>query len=352
MKILVADRIAEGGMAHMEGVPDMEVVRAFGCSRTELLRMVRDVDAIVVRSETQVDTEVMDRAPLLKAIGRAGVGVDNIDVESATARGIVVLNSPEGNTVATAELTFSHILCTARPIAQASESMRRGGWDRGAFAGTELHGKTLGIIGLGRVGSEVAKRAHVFGMRVLACDPFLTAERAQAIEVTRVDFEELGAQSDFITVHVPLTEATRNLIDAAAFARMKPGVRIINCARGGIIDEDALLAALKSGRVAAAGLDVYDSEPVPPHHPLRGIPSLILTPHLGASTREAQESVGLEIAWAVTEVLGNGVVRNAVNLPSVDRATMKTLGPYLLLGEKLGRVLQGCNRLSRCASRG
>ena len=273
-------------------------------------------------------------------MGRAGVGVDNIDVDAATERGVIVMNTPTGNTIATAELTFTHMLCGARPVVQAGASMKAGQWDRKTFSGSELFQKTLGILGLGRIGAEVAKRAQAFGMKVLAYDPYLTDAKAKALNVQTVTTEDLFKKSDYITVHMPLTDDTKYMVDEAAFAKMKKGVRIFNCARGGIIKESALLAALQSGHVAAAGLDVYEEEPLAADHPLRKLPNVVLTPHLGASTKEAQESVGIEVAEALAEVLNGGVVRNAVNMPSVDAHTLALLKPYFTLGEKLGAILQ------------
>jgi D-3-phosphoglycerate dehydrogenase len=273
-------------------------------------------------------------------VGRAGVGVDNIDVEAATERGIVVMNTPTGNSVATAELTFTHMLCGARPVPQALAMMNEGKWDRKGFSGTELYRKTLGILGLGRIGSEVARRAQAFGMRVVAHDPFLAPSRARSMQIECLSLDALLAVSDYITVHMPLTGGTRHLIDAAAFAKMKDGVRIFNCARGGIIEETALLAAVNSGKVAAAGLDVFEVEPPAADSELRGHPRIVLTPHLGASTIEAQESVGVEIAHAVTEALSGGVIRSAVNMPSIDAETLEVLKPYLELGSSLGTFLQ------------
>jgi D-3-phosphoglycerate dehydrogenase len=340
MKILVADRISPSGVAYLKQQPGFEIIEAYGSKPEQVLALVRDVVAIAVRSETQITREVIAAAPLLKAVGRAGVGVDNIDVEAATERGIIVMNTPSGNTIATAELTFTHMLCGARPIVQAGASMKAGQWDKKSFAGSELFQKSLGVLGLGRIGAEVAKRAHAFGMKVLAYDPYLTAARAKALNVEMVDREQLFRQADYITVHMPLTDDTKYMVDEAAFAKMKKGVRIFNCARGGIIKESALLAALQSGHVAAAGLDVFEEEPIAADHPLRKLPNVVLTPHLGASTKEAQESVGIEVAEVLIDVLRGGVVRNAVNMPSLDAHTLATLRPYLNLGERLGAVLQ------------
>ncbi len=340
MKVLVADRISPKGVEYLRRQEGFEVIEAYGSSPEQILELVRDVDAIAVRSETKITAEVIAAAPKLKAVGRAGVGVDNIDVEAATHRGVVVLNTPSGNTVATAELTFTHLLCGARPVTQAAASMRNGKWARKEFPGSELSKKTIGIIGLGRIGAEVARRAKAFQMRVIAYDPYLAPSRAKTLEVQPVDLDTLFRESDYITVHMPLTETTKAMIDEEAFAKMKDGVRVFNCARGGIIKESALIAALESGKVAAAGLDVFESEPLPADSPLRRMPNVVLTPHLGASTKEAQESVGIEVAESLVEALAGGVIRNAVNMPSIDAATLKVIGPYLELGAKLGTLVQ------------
>ncbi len=340
MKVLVADKISPKGVAYLRAQPGFEVVEAYGSSPEKVLELVKDVHAIAVRSETKITAAVFAAAPKLKVVGRAGVGVDNVDVEAATNHGVVVMNTPAGNTIATAELTFTHILCGARPVPQAAASMKRGEWDRKSFSGIELFKKTLGIVGLGRIGGEVAKRAQAFGMRVLAYDPYLAPSRAKAMGVEIATLEELLKQSDYITVHMPLTDDTKYMIDEAAFEKCKKGLRIFNCARGGIIKESALIAALKSGKVAAAGLDVFEDEPVAKDSEFRTLPNVVLTPHLGASTAEAQESVGIEIAEQIADVLNGGVIRNAVNVPSIDAQTMKVLGPYLDLGTKLGTLVQ------------
>ncbi|MBI5767095.1 MAG: phosphoglycerate dehydrogenase [Verrucomicrobia bacterium] len=340
MKVLVADKISPKGVAYLRAQPGLEVVEAYGSSPEKVLELVKDVHAIAVRSETKITTAVFAAAPLLKVVGRAGVGVDNVDVEAATERGVVVMNTPAGNTIATAELTFTHILCGARPVPQAAASMKRGEWDRKSFSGIELFKKTLGIVGLGRIGGEVAKRAQAFGMRVLAYDPYLAPSRAKAMQVEIATLDEVVTQADYITVHMPLTDDTKYMIDEAAFEKCKKGLRIFNCARGGIIKESALVAALKSGKVAAAGLDVFEDEPLAKDSELRALPNVTLTPHLGASTAEAQESVGIEIAEQIADVLNGGIIRNAVNMPSMDANAVKVLGPYLDLGAKLGTLVQ------------
>lgn len=340
MKILVADKISPKGVAYLRQQPGFEVIEAYGSSPEKIIELVKDVHAIAVRSETKITRSVFEAAPLLKVVGRAGVGVDNVDVDAATERGVVVMNTPGGNTISTAELTFTHILCCARPIAQGAASMKAGNWDRKTLSGVELLRKNIGIIGLGRIGSEVAKRAQAFGMKVLAYDPYLTPARAAAMQVESVSLDALLAGSDYITVHMPLTEETNNMIDEAALAKCKKGVRIVNCARGGIVNEKALVAALKSGQVGAAGLDVFETEPLPKDSELRSAPNIVLTPHIAASTTEAQETVGIEIAEQIADTLLHGAVRNAVNMPSMDAAAAKVVAPYLDLATKLGTLVQ------------
>jgi D-3-phosphoglycerate dehydrogenase len=340
MKIVVCDPISPKGIALLQQRPEFQVeVIGKKIPEAELLPRVKDAVALVVRSETKINRAVMEAATGLRVVGRAGVGVDNVDVESATARGVVVMNTPAGNTISTAELTFSMLMSLARKIPQAHASMKAGEWNRKSFSGTELHGKTLGILGMGRIGGEVARRARVFGMRVLAYDPYLSQARAQAMDVEVADLDKVYAESDFITVHMPLTEETKGMVNSAAIAKMKKGVRLLNCARGGILNEADLLAGLQSGQVGAAALDVYEAEPPPADFPLRGLPQVIMTPHLGASTDEAQENVGIEVAEAITAFLLQGEVRNAVNLPALDAKTYAHLRPYLALGEKIGRLL-------------
>jgi D-3-phosphoglycerate dehydrogenase len=294
---------------------------------------------LVVRSETKVTRKIFEAAPKLRVVGRAGVGVDNIDVEAATQSGVVVMNTPGGNTVTTAELSFAMLLNLARKIPQAHATMLAGKWDRKQFQGTELFGKTLGVLGMGRIGSEVAKRALAFGMRVLAYDPFLTEARAKALGVELVDLDNVYRDADFISVHMPVTDQTRGMLNAAAFTKMKPKVCIVNCARGEIIVEQDLIAALDSGKVAAAAIDVFAVEPLPENHPFRKHPGITLTPHLGASTSEAQEKCGVEVAEVIAAYLLTGEVRNAVNLPYIDAKTYEQVKPYLTLGEKLGKLL-------------
>ena len=336
MKILIADRISPLGVEFLQKQADFEVIEAYGSSPEKVLELSKDVSAIIVRSDTKVTKEVISAAPLLKAIGRAGVGVDNIDIEAATEAGVIVMNTPGGNTIATAELTFTHMMCGTRPIVRGASGMREGKWERKELKGSELRAKTLAVLGFGRIGIEVAKRAKAFEMEVIAFDPYLTDERAKEMEVEKVDLETAFSRADYLTVHMPLTDETRNMVNEDAFSKMKDGVRVFNCARGGIIKESALVEALKSGKVAAAGLDVYEQEPLPDDHEFRTLENLNLTPHLGASTAEAQESVGVEIAEAVAEVLQGGRIRNAINMPSIDPKDLQALRPYLDLCQRLG----------------
>ncbi len=341
MNVLVCDPISPKGIALLQQRPEFKVtVLKQKMPEAELLPLVGQVNAMVVRSETKVTKKVIEAAPHLKVVGRAGVGVDNVDVDAATQRGIVVMNTPGGNTISTAELTFSMLMALARKIPQAHMSMKEGKWSRKDFQGTELYNKTLGILGMGRIGTEVAKRAQAFGMKVLAYDPFLTLARAKALQVDlREKVDEVYQAADFITVHMPMTDETKGMINAAAFAKMKKGVRFLNCARGGIIKEADLYAALQSGQVGGAGLDVYETEPPPADFQLRSLPQVVMTPHLGASTEEAQENVGIEVAEAIIDYLLSGAVRNAVNLPNLDAQTFQVVKPFLNLGEKLGRLL-------------
>jgi D-3-phosphoglycerate dehydrogenase len=341
MNILVCDPVSPKGIALLQKRPEFKVtVLKQKTPEAELLPLVKEAHALVVRSETKVTKKVIDAAPQLRVVGRAGVGVDNVDVDAATQRGIVVMNTPGGNTISTAELTFSMLMSLARKIPQAHMSMKEGKWSRKDFQGTELYNKTLGVLGMGRIGSEVAKRALAFGMKVLAYDPYLSLARAKALQVDlKEHVEDVYAAADFITVHMPMTEETKGMVNAAAFAKMKKGVRLLNCARGGIINEADLHAAILSGIVGGAGLDVYETEPPPADFPLRSLPQVIMTPHLGASTEEAQENVGIEVAEAITDFLLSGAVRNAVNLPSLDAQTFEVVKPFLTLGEKLGRLL-------------
>jgi D-3-phosphoglycerate dehydrogenase / 2-oxoglutarate reductase len=341
MKILVCDPVAPKGVKLLQERPEFHVVvLPKRLSEAELIPVVADAVALVVRSETKVTQKVIEAAPKLRVVGRAGVGVDNVNVEAATQHGVVVMNTPGGNTISTAELALAMILNLARKVPQAHAAMTQGKWDRKQFQGIELSGKTLGVLGMGRIGSEVARRALAFGMKVTGYDPFLTEARAKALGVElAADLDDVYRDADFITVHMPVTDQTRGMLNAAAFAKMKPGVRVVNCARGEIVAEGDLIAALDSGKVAAAALDVFATEPLPADHPFRTHSAITLTPHLGASTNEAQEKCGIEVAEVIAGYLLTGEVRNAVNLPYLDAKTYEQVKPYLTLGEKLGKLL-------------
>jgi D-3-phosphoglycerate dehydrogenase len=339
-KVLVADPISERGVSELAEGGALEVTVMTGLKEEQLLEIIPQFSALVVRSQTKVNARVIDAATKLKVVGRAGVGVDNVDVEAATKRGIIVMNTPGGNTISTAEHAFSLLVSTARSIPQAHASMKAGKWDRKKYEGVELYGKTLAILGMGRIGTEFARRAMAFGMRVLAYDPYLSETRARALQVELVEhLDDILPSADFITMHMPLTDETHHMLDAKRLALCKKGVRIVNCARGGLIDEAALGENLKSGHVAAAALDVYEVEPPPADYALRDLPNLVMTPHLGASTAEAQENVGIEVAQQIRAALIDGEIRNAVNMPSIDAKTFALVKPYLALGDKLGRFV-------------
>lgn len=334
-KILISDLLAEEGIKILEREKGFTIDVKPKLPPAELKKAIKDYDALIVRSGTKVTSDIIASANKLKIIGRAGVGLDNVDVNAASKKGIIVMNAPAGNTISTAEHTMSMILALSRNIPQSYASMREGKWDRKKFMGTEIYNKTLGIIGLGRIGAEVAKRALSFKMKILGCDPYLSVEKAKKMDVELVDFKTLLKQSDYITVHTPLTAETKHIIGGDEFKIIKNGARIINCARGGIVDEEALDEAIESGKIAGAALDVYEKEP-PTESPLVKRPNVITTPHLGASTEEAQVNVAIDIAESVRDAMLNKGLRNAVNVPSVDSETLKNLHPYLNLAEKIG----------------
>ena len=338
MKVLVSDRIAPEAIERLAAVEGLEVDNAPGLSAEELKGHLADAAGIVVRSATKLTAELLAGAPELRAIVRAGVGVDNVDVAAASRRGILVMNTPGGNTLSTAEHTMALLLALSRNVYPACRSLKEGQWERKLFMGTQLAGKTIGVIGLGRIGMEVARRAAAFGMTVLASDPYITPGRAQKEPITLVqDLDELYAQADYITVHVPATAKTRGMLGAPQFARMKPGVKVINCARGGIIDEGDLLEAIRSGKVAGAALDVYEQEP-PARRELVDLEQVLCTPHLGASTEEAQLNVALEAVGQMADALLHGRIRNAVNVPATDPAEAEAIAPYATLARRLGSL--------------
>ncbi len=335
MKILVSDPLSEQGLAILGQQFTVDV--ATKLTEDELIKKIPDYDALVIRSGTQVTRKVIEAAQKLKIIGRAGVGVDNVDVDAATEKGIIVTNAPEGNMLSAAEHTIAMMMGLARNIPQAHASLKSLKWERNKFMGVEVNGKTLGVIGLGRIGAEVAKRAQGLNMHILAYDPFITESRANALGVKLRTVHEIVKEADFITVHTPLTKETKNIIDAREFEMMKPCARIINCARGGIINEEALADALMNKRIAGAAVDVFVNEP-PFDSPLIKCENLIMTPHLGASTEEAQVNVAISVSEEVVAVLNGGVAKNAINIPSVKSEVMAILAPYMQLAETMSKA--------------
>lgn len=311
--VLVADKISSRGVDILKEAANVDVKT--GLTKDELIACIGEYDGLVVRSATQVTADIIAAATRLKIIGRAGVGVDNIDVQAATKSGILVVNSPEGNTLAAAELTMAHLLALSRNISAADASVKRGEWERNKYIGVEVYGKILGIIGLGKIGRNVAVRAKAFGMQVIALDPFLPVEVADKLDVQLVDLDGLIKRSDYITIHIPKNKDTEGLIGSVQFEMMKEGVRIVNVARGGIIDEAALTDALKSGKVAGAAVDVYSKEPIESDNPLLTAPNIVTTPHLGASTIEAQSKVAIDVAEQMVDYFNGKPVRAAVNMP-------------------------------------
>jgi D-3-phosphoglycerate dehydrogenase / 2-oxoglutarate reductase len=336
-RVLISDPITAAGVDLFKQA-GFEVEVKTDHTKEELIAKIKDFDALIVRSQTKVTADIIEVAGNLKVIGRAGVGVDNVDVEAATKKGIIVLNAPDGNTISTAELTVAMMLALARNIPQAHSSLKGGAWDRKSFTGVEINGKVLGIVGMGRIGTEVAKRMMGMGMSVLAFDPFLTADKADSLGVKLVGLDRIVAEADFITVHTPLTAETKGLFGAKEFALMKKGVRLVNCARGGIYDEAALAEAIKNGQVAGVAIDVYPTEP-PTDRTLIDLPQVVVTPHLGASTREAQENVAVDVAIEVIKVLKGESFKNAVNLPPLRPEVRSSLQPYFGLTESLGKFV-------------
>jgi D-3-phosphoglycerate dehydrogenase len=335
-KVLISDALSPAAVQIFKdrGI-DVDFQPALGKDKEKLAAMIGDYDGLAIRSATKVSPKILDWAKNLKVIGRAGIGVDNVDIPAATARGIIVMNTPFGNSITTAEHAITLMLALARQIPQADASTQAGKWEKNRFMGVEITGKTLGIIGCGNIGAIVADRALGLRMKVVAFDPFLSPERAVDLGVEKVDLEELFKRSDFITLHTPLTDKTRNIIDAKAIEKMKPGVRIINCARGGLVDEVALRAALDANKVAGAAFDVFVTEPAT-ENVLFGHPNVVCTPHLGASTSEAQENVALQVAEQMSDYLLRGAISNAVNFPSITAEEAPKLKPFVALAEKLG----------------
>lgn len=333
MNILIAEPLAPAGIELFQSQPGWKTIVS---NPKEYAQHLADADALLVRSAVQVNPSVLQKAPKLRVIGRAGVGVDNVDLDAATAAGVLVMNTPGGNAISVAEHTLALMLAMARHIPQANTSTRAGKWEKKKFMGNELRGKTLGIVGLGSIGREVVKRARSFEMRMVAHDPYVTPKIAKDLGVELVDLKQLYGASDYITLHVAATPETQGMLSHEAFAQMKAGVRIVNCARGELIDEEALRAAIESGKVAGAAIDVFSAEPVAAGYPLFGVESVVATPHIAGSTEEAQEIVGVRIAEQVVEYLKNGVAINAVNMPALSPEQYRTLGPYAVLAERLG----------------
>lgn len=337
-KVLVTDGISNTGLKSLLDHPNFVVERQPTLPTEELKKIFGDYDALIVRSQTKVTEDLLLSADKLQVIARAGVGVDNIDVNAATRKGIIVINAPGANTMAATEHTLAMMLALARKIPQAHQKTAAGEWDRNSFKGVELYKKTLGVIGMGKIGTEVAKRAKSFGMNILAFDPYLTEERAKKLGMTKASLDLIAEESDFITVHTPLTNDTRGLINDDYLSKTKKGVRIVNCARGGIIDEKALVRAIQSGHVAGAALDVFEKEPVANEELLQN-PNIIVTPHLGASTIEAQEKVAQEVSAEIIEIFEKQSIQNAVNMPQMSGETQAKLQPYLLLGDQMGQLV-------------
>jgi D-3-phosphoglycerate dehydrogenase len=333
-KVLIADKLSPAAVAIFKE-RGVEADVKTGLSKEELLKIVDQYDGIAIRSATKITAEVIKAAKNLKVVGRAGIGVDNVDIPAATAAGVIVMNTPFGNSITTAEHAISLMLALARELPAANASTQAGKWEKNRFMGVEITGKVLGLIGAGNIGSIVADRAKGLKMRVIAFDPYLSAERAQDIGVEKVELSDLLARADFITLHVPMTAETKNILSADAINRMKKGVRIINCARGGLIDEKALKAALDSGHVAGAALDVFEEEPAT-ENILFGNEKVIATPHLGASTTEAQENVALQVAEQISDYLLTGAITNALNMPSISASEAQKMRPWIALAEKLG----------------
>ncbi len=337
-KILITDELSPQALEQLATAEDVTFDTVYRPSPEKLLEIIPNYDGLIIRSSVKVDAELLANASQLKVIGRGGVGLDNVDIDAASLQGIVVLNTPGANTMATAEHTMAMLLALCRHIPQADQSIRGKQWTRGKFMGVQLYRKTLGIVGLGRIGSQVAQRARSFGMEVIAYDPYINDELARELRVSLVDFDELISRADFITLNVALTPETKHLINAGSIARMKPDVRLVNCARGGLVDETALVEALRTGRIAGAALDVYAYEPLSPESPLRDLSNVILTPHIAAGTIEAQRDVGTQVADRVLTALRGEDFRTAINMPVANVGVFKELRPYLQLAEKLGNL--------------
>ena len=334
-KIFISDKLSDDALKMLEAEKNVEFVMETGLAEDALAEKLDGYDALIIRSGTTVTAKVLEKTKTLKIIGRAGVGVDNVDIPAASAKGIIVMNTPDANTLSTCEQTIALILAVARNTPQAYSSLKEKKWERNKFTGSELYGKTLGVVGLGRIGSEVAKRMASFGMKIIGYDPFVAKERGEALGIEVMELDDVISKADVITLHVPKNKETKDMINKARIAKMKEGVILINCARGGVVNEKDLYDACKSGKIAKAGLDVFEKEP-PFDSPLLELDNVVLTPHLGASTVEAQEKVGKGIVEQVVEALKGGMVKNAVNIPAIEPELLKEMQPYLTLNEKLG----------------
>ncbi|MFV1977547.1 MAG: phosphoglycerate dehydrogenase, partial [Candidatus Scalindua sp.] len=336
MKVLVSDKMSQNGIDILDAVDGIKVIYKTGMNPDDLKKEIQDVDALIIRSSTKVNKEVLTAAKSLKIIGRAGIGVDNIDCSAATEQGVIVVNTPSGNATTTAEHAIAMLMALSRHIPQADKSMHQGAWEKSKFTGTEITGKTLGVFGYGNIGKIVADRAQGLKMKVMVFDPFLNAEIAAKNRIELVTKETLFERSDYISVHVPLNDSTRNLINKKTIETMKTGVYILNCARGGIVNESDLIEGLNSGKIAGAAIDVFEEEPPPKDNPLLKHERVICTPHLGASTEEAQVNVAVQVAEQIRDYLLTGEIRNGLNCPSISSEMVKVLSPYLKLCDRLG----------------
>jgi D-3-phosphoglycerate dehydrogenase len=339
VRVLVSDKLAEAGLRVLREAPGVELEFRPGMSEDELCSVIGEYDGLIIRSATQVTPRVVEEAHKLKVVGRAGIGVDNVDIPAASRRGIVVMNTPTGNSVTTAEHALTLLASLARKVPQAVASMRAGKWEKSKFQGREIAYKTLGIVGLGNIGRIVADRAQGLKMKVIGVDPVMSSERAAELGIELVELDDLFKRADFVTIHAPLTPDTKNMFDDAAFEKMKSSALLINAARGGIVDEEALARAITDGKIAGAALDVFAKEPIDPDHPLLGLDNVLCTPHLGASTSEAQERVAVEIAEQAISYLQQGVVTNAVNVPALPQEIAERLTPYLDVAKALGSLI-------------
>lgn len=350
VRLLIADGLADEGRSRLASLPSLQIQDGSAMGREEILKAVAETDVLIVRSRTQVDPQLLGTGQRLKLVIRAGIGLDNVDVKAATDRGIVVMNAPQGNIVTTAEHAIALMFSVSRHVPQADASLRKGKWDKKKFQGNQLCGKTLGVVGLGNIGKIVAKRGLALEMTVLGFDPYVSEDSASRQGIKLVGLDELLTTSDYVSIHVPLTEATKHLINADAIRKMKKSAYLINCARGGIIDETALLEALDGSRLAGAALDVFETEPLPADSPLLKSDKVVLTPHLGASTDEAQLQVSIEVADQLISYLRDGIIQNAINVPNLSREQVSQMRPYLTLCERLGGFLgqvspQGVKRI-------